>query len=75
MAVSSGGTANSTGSNGDQTNQALMAIVASLQMEKVVDGRIVQISLGCLSAAMATVVIYRIWRDSWRAQKLNGRQE
>jgi hypothetical protein len=69
-------TGNSTGpGNGDQNNPALTAIVASLQMEKVVDSRIVQISLGGLSIVMAVVIIYRIWKDSWRALKLEAREE
>jgi hypothetical protein len=59
----------------DPGEQALMALISSLEMEKVVDSRIVQISLGCLSAATAIVMIFRIWRDSWRNQKLSGRNE
>ena len=72
---STSGSTTASGNGAQGNNTALMAIVASLEMEKVVDSRIVQISLGSLSAVMAIIVIFRIWRDSWRSIKLNAREE
>jgi hypothetical protein len=45
-------------------------IIENLVLDKVIQTRTMHIAFGSISLALAILVIFRIWYDSWRASKL-----
>jgi hypothetical protein len=46
------------------------SIINNLVLDKVIQTRTMHIAFGSISLALAILVIFRIWYDSWRASKL-----
>ena len=49
-------------------------MINKLSLSEVLTLRYIHIGFGCWSAALALMVIVRVWYDSWRAQQLRGGQ-
>jgi hypothetical protein len=47
-------------------------MINKLSLSEVLTLRYIHIGFGCWSAALAAMVIGRVWYDSWRAQQLKG---
>jgi hypothetical protein len=54
-------------------DDGLRSILRNVVLERVLEGRYIRISLGVVSSGLAVYIVYRIWRDSWRAHQLENR--
>jgi hypothetical protein len=49
-------------------------MINNLNLSEVLTLRYIHIGFGCWSAALAAMLIARVWYDSWRAHQLKGGQ-
>jgi len=54
-------------------DDGLRSVLRNVELERVLQGRYIRISLGSVSSGLAFYIVYRILRDSWRAQQLSNR--